>query len=60
MASSPVRVIRKIVEALADFLPSAPSVDGPPPDLDGRRPTEIDMAKWKVDHSGKLGRGGYR
>lgn len=46
-----------IVEGVA---PSPPSDHAPAPDIDGRRPTETDPTRLKVDLERKDGHGGYR
>ena len=51
---------RKVVSFLADLLPSAPSDETAPPDIDGRRPSEADTTQIEVDIEAKDGKGGYR
>jgi hypothetical protein len=52
--------IRTVVAFLGDLLPSEPSDESPPPDIDGKRPSEADAARLKVDIERKDGKGGYR
>ena len=51
---------RKVFSILSGFLPGPPSDDGPPPDVDGRRPTDADLTAFNVDIERKNGKGGYR
>ena len=60
IARAASRALRKVVSTLADLLPSPPSHDAAPPDIDGRRPTEADVTQIDVDIERKAGRGGYR
>lgn len=53
--------VRRIVGAIGSLLPVSPSVAAPPPDLDGRRPHELDPADLRrMDRARKEGKGGYR
>lgn len=52
--------IRKVVSFLADLLPSAPTDESPPPDIDGKRPSEADTTAISIDLERKDGKGGYR
>lgn len=60
MASTIRQAARKIAALLGSLLPSPPPDDGPPPDIDGRRPTDADLTRIKVDLERKEGKGGYR
>ena len=51
---------RKAVSFFADLLPSPPSDESGPPDIDGRRPDEADTTAMKIDLERKDGKGGYR
>ena len=50
----------KVVSFLASLLPSEPSDEPEPPDIDGRRPSEIDTTRIEIDIERKDGKGGYR
>jgi hypothetical protein len=60
MPSTIRRVAGKIAALLGGLLPAPPPVDGPPPDIDGRRPMEADLTQIKVDLERKEGKGGAR
>ncbi len=51
---------RIIVSALAGLIPGPPSIDAPPPDIDGRRPSEPDLTAIQLDALRKEGKGGFR
>jgi hypothetical protein len=51
---------RKVASILSSFLPGPPSDEGPPPDIDGQRATDADLAAFNVDLNRKNGKGGYR
>jgi hypothetical protein len=53
-------VVRKAASFAADLLPGPPSDESPPPDVDGRRASEPDLTRMKVDLEAKEGKGGYR
>jgi hypothetical protein len=54
------RALRKVASIVSSVLPSPPSEDGAPPDVDGRRPSETDVTQINVDMQRKDGKGGYR
>jgi len=54
------RAVRGFGSAFSDLLPSPPSDEAPPPDVDGRRPDHVDDTKVKVGIQQKDGRGGFR
>jgi hypothetical protein len=58
--STIVRWVRAVVGALAGALPGPPPQDGPPPDIDGRRPTDADTTAIDVRIQEKEGKGGFR
>jgi hypothetical protein len=53
------KLVRKVASIVSSLLPSPPSDDGTPPDVDGRRPTDADPTKINVDIRRKDGKGGY-
>lgn len=42
MADHDWGLLRKLVDAVASLAPAGPDEDGPPPDVDGRRDTDVD------------------
>jgi len=60
MVRSASRGIQRVASMILRLFPGPPSDDAPPPDIDGRRPTDADLARIKVDMERKNGKGGYR
>lgn len=54
------RALRKVASIVSNLLPSPPSDEAPPPDVDGRRPMDADLTRVKFDIERKDGKGGYR
>jgi hypothetical protein len=54
-------VFKRVAGAIWNLLPAAPSPEGPPPDIDGRRQDDLDPeALLRVQLERKDGHGGYR
>lgn len=53
-------VFGKVASIVGNLLPMPPSSDAPPPDVDGRRPQDTDVARMKVGLEEKKGKGGFR
>jgi hypothetical protein len=54
-------LFKKVAGAIWNLLPVAPSPEGPPPDIDGRRQDDLDPeALLRVQLERKDGHGGYR
>jgi hypothetical protein len=52
--------VQRIASLVLGLLPGPPSDDALPPDVDGRRPTDADLTRIRVDIERKNGKGGYR
>jgi hypothetical protein len=52
--------VRKVASVVSSLLPGPPSAESPPPDIDGRRPSDTDTTKIDVDIQRKEGKGGFR
>ena len=51
------RALRKAAALVGDLLPSSPSNDAPPPDIDGRRPMSADATEIEMKSKMRDGRG---
>ncbi len=61
VTSSALAVVKRVVGAIGSLLPTPPSDDGPPPDIDGKRQGDLDPeALRRVELARKDGKGGYR
>ena len=56
-----MQAIRRAARGIVNLLPDAPSTDAPPPDIDGRRPSEMDPETLRrFERTRKNGKGGNR
>lgn len=51
------RAVRRAVVLVGGLLPSPPSTDAPPPDIDGRRPMSADPTEASLRAQARDGRG---
>ena len=59
--TSALTAVKRVAGAIGNLFPAPPSVDGPPPDIDGRRQGDLDPeALRRVERARKDGKGGYR
>lgn len=52
--------MRRLVASIVGLIPGPPSNAAPPPDIDGRRPSEADLTQITVDAQRKAGKGSVR
>jgi hypothetical protein len=57
VAQSVTKALHRVAGFVGGLLPSPPSDEAPPPDIDGRRPTSADLTDAKVRAQMRDGRG---
>jgi hypothetical protein len=61
LVGAALAAFRRVGRAVVDLLPSPPSTDAPPPDVDGRHESTISAETLRrIDRTRKEGKGGNR